>query len=73
MPEYGFFYEEIQRYEIIFESDDRWSAEGLMDGLENGDLNTEDLRYENYALIRDKQFKVVAEKDSLYRTDGEEV
>jgi hypothetical protein len=73
MPEYGFFYEEIQRYEIIFESDDRWSAEGLMDGLENGDLNTEDLRYKNYALIRDKQFKVVAEKDSLYRTDGEEV
>ena len=73
MPEYGFFYEEIQRYEIIIECEDRWSAEAVMDGLESEYLNTGDLRHENYALIKDKEFKVVAERDSLYRTDGEEV
>jgi hypothetical protein len=70
VPEYSFKYQEIQNYEVLFDCDTKWDAEGIMDMVEDGEIDPANWKHANSL---DSDFKIVIDRTSLIRTDGEEV
>ena len=70
MPEYSFQYQEVRSYDFQFDCDTKWEAENIMNMVEDGEIDPTEWKHSN---SWSSDFKVVIDRTSLYRTDGEEV
>ncbi len=72
MPEYSFNYEEVGVYEVRFTTDTKWEAENIMNMVQDGELDP--MSWDDpSAICYNKNYLFIVDKDSLIRTDGEEV
>jgi len=70
MPEYSFKYQEVTTYDVQFDCDTKWEAEDIMNMVEDSEIDPTDWKNAN---SWSSDFKVVVDKTSLIRTDGEEL
>jgi hypothetical protein len=70
MPEYSFQYQEVQSYKVLFDCDTKWEAQDIMDMVEDGEIDPANWKHSN---SWSSDLKIIVDKTSLIRTDGEEV